>query len=77
MPIINGKSLGSKKPLFDEFSIPLPPLDISTGEVTLRRVIDQIVRGEVAAFRERQSEQPARPGDFTLRQIEVVAGRAG
>jgi hypothetical protein len=74
MPIISGKSLGRKKPLFEDFSIPLPALGESTGEATLRWLIEQIVRGEVAAFRERQSERRLIRA-LTERQIDAAAAQ--
>jgi len=76
MPIISAKSLGSKKPLFADFSVPLPPGSDEAGEMTLRRLIDSIVRGEVAAFRHRQSEVNLVRA-LTARQIDAgaAAGR--
>jgi len=57
MITVSGKALGRKKPLFADFSVPLPP-DWSDGEaVTLRNVIDRIVRNEVVAFRQRQQDR--------------------
>ena len=55
--IIVGKSLGSRKKLFEDWSIPLPPELSEAGGVTLRRLIDAIVRGETAAFRLRQQDR--------------------
>ncbi len=51
--LVQGKALGRKKPLFDEFSVP-PPV---AGEVTLRGLLGHVVRHEVEAFRERQAER--------------------
>ena len=60
MLTITGKALGRKKPLFEDFSIPLPP-QLSPGgeggETTLRDLITHVVRGEVAAFKNRQEER--------------------
>lgn len=55
--IIVGKSLGSKRKLFEDWSIPVPPEFSEAGGATLRRLIDSIVRAEVAAFRQRQQER--------------------
>jgi hypothetical protein len=57
MITISGKTLGRKKPLFADWSIPFPP-DLSEGgdRLTLRDLIERIVRTEVKAFRERQEE---------------------
>ncbi|MFK7768661.1 MAG: hypothetical protein AB8B55_15680 [Mariniblastus sp.] len=57
--LITTKTLGSKKPLFADFSIPLPPDWDSEGDggFTLRDLIERIVRHEVAAFRKRQTDR--------------------
>ena len=57
MVTIHGKALGRKKPLFADFSIPLPPEWGGGGALTLRNLIDRIVRNEVVAFRERQRDR--------------------
>ena len=55
---IQAKQLGSKRPLFPDRFLPYPPdLGRQGGRITLRELIDQIVRQEVAAFRERQEER--------------------
>lgn len=51
---ISGKALGRKKPLFADFSIPAPQI---TGEITLRILLDHVVRQEVAAFQARQADR--------------------
>ena len=56
MLTISGKVLGRKQPLFTDFSVPLPP-DEGAGGLTLRTLIDRIVRSEVEAFRTRQQER--------------------
>jgi hypothetical protein len=60
MLTIDGRVLGGKKPLFADWSMPLPP-DLGEGEggepLTLRKLITHIVREEVSAFRERQQER--------------------
>lgn len=57
MVTISGKALGRKKPLFADFSVSLPPEWGDGGAVTLRNVIDRIVRQEVIAFRKRQRDR--------------------
>jgi hypothetical protein len=57
MLTISGKALGRKKPLFADWSIPLPPGILGGGSLTLREVITRIVEEETAAFRQRQSER--------------------
>jgi hypothetical protein len=73
---IIGKSLGSKKKLFEEFSIPLPPDvnegDGGDGDFTLRDLIERVVRHEVAAFRKRQSDRQFVRA-LTAAQIESAA----
>jgi hypothetical protein len=53
MLLVQGKALGRKKPLFDEFSV-FPP---ATGDLTLRTLLGHVVRQEVAAFKNRQAER--------------------
>jgi hypothetical protein len=50
---IQGKALGRKKLLFDDFSVPPP----TTGDLTLRVLIGHIVRQEVTAFKDRQASR--------------------
>jgi hypothetical protein len=57
MITISGKALGRKKPLFADWSIPLPPDLGDGGALTLRDLIERIVRAEVEAFKERQQER--------------------
>jgi len=56
MPIISGKALGRKKPLFEDFSIPIDSAPGDNGQ-TLRDLISRIVRLEVEAFRDRQAQR--------------------
>ena len=53
MLLVQGKALGRKKPLFDDFSVSPP----ATGDLTLRSLLDHVVRQEVAAFKNRQAER--------------------
>jgi hypothetical protein len=57
MLTISGKALGKKKPLFADFSIPFPPDLGDGGALTLRDLLDRVVRAEVAAFGQRQEER--------------------
>jgi hypothetical protein len=54
---ISGKALGSRRPLFADWSIPFPPEWREAGGRTLRDLIESVVRAEVQAFRERQEER--------------------
>lgn len=56
--IITGKTVGSRKPLFADWSIPIPPAtDDGDGGLTLRELLERIVREQVALFRIRQHDQ--------------------
>lgn len=58
MLTVSAKALGRSKPLFADWSVPFPPdLRPDGDRLTLRDLIDRIVRVEVAAFRERQEER--------------------
>ena len=57
---ISGRALGRKKPLFEDFSVPLPPGvpdDAGGGGLTLRDLLARVVAAEVAAFRKRQERR--------------------
>lgn len=59
--IITGKSLGSRRPLFADWSIPIPPGnagdDDGDGGLTLGELIEKIVREQVELFRKRQHDR--------------------
>lgn len=65
---ISGKALGSRKPLFADWSIPFPPEWRDEGGLTLRDLIARVVRSEVRAFRQRQEERKVFRA-LTARQI--------
>jgi hypothetical protein len=54
---ISGKAIGARRPLFADWSVPLPPDWGDAGGRTLRDLIGCVVRSEVRAFRDRQSER--------------------
>ena len=54
MAVIEVRSLGRRKKLLEDFSVPLAPLDGGGSERTLRDVITQTIRRQVATFRDRQ-----------------------
>jgi hypothetical protein len=55
MLTVSGKSLGRRKPLFADFSAP-PPADFEDGgSTTLRKLIECVIRHEVAEFQNRQA----------------------
>ena len=74
MLTIQGRSLGSKRPLFADWSIPIPP-EIGDGgdDMTLRRLIEGVVRAEVAAFRTRSE---ARRVDRVFSRDDIAKGAA-
>ncbi len=65
MLLVQGKALGRKKPLFDDFSVSPP----TTGDLTLRSLLGHVVRQEVAAFKNRQAERRLLRA-LTTKQIE-------
>jgi hypothetical protein len=57
MLTVSGKALGRKKPLFADFSV-APPGDLRGDDgITLRRLIEHVVRAEAAAFQKRQRDR--------------------
>ena len=56
---ISGKVIGRRKPLFADWSIPTPPEwnEDGDGGLTLRDLIERIVREEVAGFKKRQYDR--------------------
>lgn len=65
---VSGQALGSRRPLFADWSIPFPPEWQGDGGVTLRDLIAGVVRGEVRAFRQRQEDRQVFRA-LTARQI--------
>ena len=60
--MVEGKVFGQKRPLFTDFSVPLPPEWQESGEaggarITLRDLIARVVMAEVSAFQERQEQR--------------------
>lgn len=59
MVLVTTRALGRRRPLFDDWSVDLPPEVGRGGDgdgLTLRALIERVVRAEVAAFRGRQRE---------------------
>ncbi|MCC6149832.1 MAG: hypothetical protein IT461_06245 [Planctomycetes bacterium] len=72
---VTGKVIGKKKPLFADFGVDLPPqFERGDGGVTLRDVLDKIVRAQVAAFKQRQQDRQFIRA-LTEKQIEQQAAR--
>lgn len=59
MVILEARALGRSKPLIPEWSTPLPPLPEreGSGDLTLRTLLERIVRAQVAAYDARQEAQ--------------------
>jgi hypothetical protein len=74
MLTVSGRSLGGKKPLFADLSVALPPGLHEDGGMTLRHVIDHVVREEVAAFQKRQRDRLMLRA-LSARQIEDAVER--
>lgn len=72
---ITGRTVGQRRPLFADWSIPYPPeLRGGGDELTLRDVITRVVTGEVEAFRQRQEDRKTVRA-LTARQIADGAAR--
>ena len=56
MVTVTGHSPGSRKQLFDSFSLSLPSLQVTEDIVSLRDLITRIVMTQVDAFTERQHD---------------------
>ncbi len=54
---VSGKAIGTKRALFADWSIPFPPDWSDSSGLTLRDLIDRVVRSEVQAFGQRQAER--------------------
>ena len=71
---ISGKAIGRRKPLFADWSIPIPPEWDGDGDggVTLRDLITRIVREEIEGFRKRQHDRQFLRA-LTANEIELAA----
>jgi predicted polyphosphate/ATP-dependent NAD kinase len=69
---IEGKVAGRRRPLFDDWAVPLPE-DAEQG-LTLRDLIARVVRAEVAAFQERR-ERRRLVQALTREEVERGAAR--
>jgi len=72
--VITARLLGSRRPLFADWSVPAPPRpDPGDGGLRLRELIGYVVRNEVGAFRTRQE---ARRLDRVLSASQIAEGEA-
>lgn len=73
MVVVEARSLGRREALVPRWSVPVPiESGDGAGGLTLRALIERIVRAEVAAFEKRQE---ARRFVHVLSQREIAAGR--
>lgn len=73
--LITSKVLGTKKRLFEDWSIPIPPQDEGgDGGLTLGQLIARIVRAEVKKFQQRQQDRQFSRA-LTSSEIERAAER--
>ncbi len=70
--LVTGRSIGSRKPLFADWSIPLTPEWGDGGELTLRELIERLVAVEVRSFNERRADRRL---DRVLSETEIEEGR--
>jgi hypothetical protein len=58
MVVVSARSLGKREPLFEDFTVALPPeVERGASGITLRALIGRVVRREVDAFHARQSQR--------------------
>ncbi|MGB7414619.1 MAG: hypothetical protein WA902_10460 [Thermosynechococcaceae cyanobacterium] len=70
--IVDGKVAGRRRPVFSDWSVPLPPvLEAQGASLTLRELIICVVQAEVKAFQGRQEEQRLQK---ILSKPEIEAG---
>jgi len=70
---ISGRSVGSKRPLFADFSVPPPPEVGDGGPLTLRELIAKVVAAEVRSFEKRRE---SRRLDRVMTRAQIDAGAA-
>lgn len=71
---VTGRSVGSRRPLFADWAVPPPPRpDAGDGGLSLRELIEHVVRFEVAAFEERRE---SRRLDRVFSAAEIERGEA-
>ena len=72
--IVTAKTLGSKRALFADWSVAVPPRDGGGGEgLTLRELIEYVVAAEVKGFLERQEDRRL---DRVLSAKQIEEGEA-
>jgi hypothetical protein len=72
--IVSGRAVGSRRALFDDWSVPLNPDDFGGGEgLTLGELIEKIVHAEVQAYEQRRE---ARRLDRVMSAAQIERGAA-
>ena len=56
MLTVSAQAIGRRKPLCDSFTVDAPAAVVAGQSVTLRTLLDHVVRSEVEAFKTRQAE---------------------
>ncbi len=56
MLVVKGRSIGTRKQLFEDFSVPLPP-SVEGGSTKFRDLIAAVVKHEVELFHKRQTDR--------------------
>lgn len=74
--VVSGRSLGARRPLFADFSVPLHPDDYGDEGLTLEMLIARVVRHELESYRLRREERRL-DRVLTAERVErdAVAGR--
>ena len=74
MVLVEARVLGRKKRLLPDWSVPVPPAEDGRGDggLTLRELIERVVRADVESFERRQR---ARRFVRFLSEAEIEAGR--
>lgn len=70
--VVEGKVIGQRRPLFADWQLAMPPSwESAVRPPTLRELIEEIVRGEVRAFQDREQQ---RSMIRTLTQADIERG---
>lgn len=68
--MVSGRALGSRRALFDDFSVPLDPDNFGDG-LTLRELIERVVLAELEAYSKRHEASRL---DRVLSRAEIARG---
>lgn len=68
---ICARAIGSKRPLFADWSVPLPPDDFGDEGLTLRTLIERVVAAEVRNY---ETRRESRKLDRVLTRAQIEQG---